>query len=171
MISKQQRASSWIYLRIVLAIIISYYYITYVKQTHLNFDDLTFSVKLQPPLFSQYKGCSQHQSLVSGFSCILQVITICCPGALIWNPVLMTTSKPGSCNEQSKRHVPGSALDKLALSPSELPLPSSFTSPVIRKQVTLYVCLLSVLLDSEVCLQIFVWVLCRCISLCRLAVV
>ncbi|XP_046852491.1 mediator of RNA polymerase II transcription subunit 12-like protein isoform X2 [Xenia sp. Carnegie-2017] len=92
-------------------------------------------VKLQPPLFSQYKGCSQHQSLVSGFSCILQVITICCPGALIWNPVLMTTSKPGSCNEQSKRHVPGSALDKLALSPSELPLPSSFTSPVIRKQI------------------------------------
>ena len=48
---------------------------------------------------------------------------------------MTTVSKPGSSSEQSKRNVSGSALDRLALSPSELPLPSGLTSPLLTKQV------------------------------------
>ena len=108
--------------------------IAFNLQNYKNFFVLC-SEKSQSPLFNQYKTCAQHQSLVNGLSCILQVITICCPGALIWNSAVTPVLKPGSSSEQSKRNVTGSALDRLALSPSELPLPSGFSSPVLRKQV------------------------------------
>lgn len=101
-----------------------------------NVFDFFSSDKSPLSLFTQYKTCAHHQSLVHGLSCILQVITVCCPGALIWNSTLSGMSKTGNSNEQSsKKTTSGSALDRLVLSPSELQLPSVLAASTYSKQV------------------------------------
>uniref|UniRef100_A0A4W3IUW1 Mediator complex subunit 12L n=1 Tax=Callorhinchus milii TaxID=7868 RepID=A0A4W3IUW1_CALMI len=75
---------------------------------------------------SDLQSCSQHRPLVYGLSCMLQVVTLCCPSALVWNY---------STNE-SKTSNPGSPLDLLQVAPSCLPMPggnSTFNQQVRAK--------------------------------------
>ncbi|XP_058517419.1 mediator of RNA polymerase II transcription subunit 12-like protein isoform X1 [Ochotona princeps] len=68
--------------------------------------------------FSDYLSCAQHGPLVYGLSCMLQIVTLCCPSALVWN---YSTNENKSAN-------PGSPLDLLQVAPSSLPMPGGNTA-------------------------------------------
>lgn len=61
----------------------------------------------------EYMTCSLHRDTVLQLSCILQVITLDCPTALIWSGV----------GENRPSLLTGSPLDHLPISPSSLPMP------------------------------------------------
>lgn len=79
----------------------------------LDKDYLFFSA-LQP-MFTEYKECQQHTSLVTILSGIVQAVTLRCPTALIWS---ITRTNIG--NDPTKSQVLGSPLDRLPCAPSEL---------------------------------------------------
>ncbi|KAG5680297.1 hypothetical protein PVAND_009814 [Polypedilum vanderplanki] len=61
----------------------------------------------------EYLTCCQHRDIIMQLSCILQVITLDCPTALIWSGV----------GENRQSTLTGSPLDHLPISPSTLPMP------------------------------------------------
>lgn len=67
-------------------------------------------------MFSEYKDCHQHTSLVTILSGIIQAITLRCPTALIWS----MTKINSPMNDPLKPQVFGSPLDKLPCAPSDL---------------------------------------------------
>ncbi|GAB6019774.1 hypothetical protein CHUAL_001322 [Chamberlinius hualienensis] len=77
------------------------------------------------PMFSEFNSCSHHRSLVLSLSAILQVITLECPSALVWN--IIGDGKGASV------FINGSPLDYLPLPPSSLPM--SRTNPQLRVQL------------------------------------
>ena len=66
-------------------------------------------------MFTEYKECQQHTSLVTILSGIVQAITLRCPTALIWS-----INKTNIGNDPTKSQVLGSPLDRLPCAPSEL---------------------------------------------------
>jgi len=67
-------------------------------------------------MFTEYKDCQQHASLVTILSGIVQAITLRCPTALIWS-----ITKVGHVGgDPSRSQILGSPLDKLPCAPSEL---------------------------------------------------
>jgi mediator of RNA polymerase II transcription subunit 12 len=61
----------------------------------------------------EYLVCPQHRDSIIQLSCILQVITLDCPTALIWSGI----------GENRPSVLSGSPLDYLPVSPSTLPMP------------------------------------------------
>ena len=61
----------------------------------------------------EYTTCPQHRDTVIQLSCILQVITLDCPTALIWSGV----------GDNRPSLLSGSPLDHLPVAPSTLPMP------------------------------------------------
>lgn len=68
------------------------------------------------PMFTEYKECHQHTSLVTILSGIIQAITLRCPTALIWS----VTKISSPANDPMKPQTVGSPLDKLPCAPSDL---------------------------------------------------
>lgn len=75
----------------------------------------------------EYLTCCQHRDTVMQLSCILQVITLDCPTALIWSGV----------GENRPSVLTGSPLDHLPISPSTLPMPdkSPQSNEELRKKL------------------------------------
>ena len=61
----------------------------------------------------EYLSCPQHRDTIIQLSCILQVVTLDCPTALIWSGV----------GENRTSVLSGSPLDHLPVAPSTLPMP------------------------------------------------
>lgn len=61
----------------------------------------------------EYLTCPQHRDTVMQMSCVIQVITLDCPTALIWSGI----------GENRPSVLSGSPLDYLPVSPSALPMP------------------------------------------------
>uniref|UniRef100_A0A8C4ER35 Mediator complex subunit 12 n=1 Tax=Dicentrarchus labrax TaxID=13489 RepID=A0A8C4ER35_DICLA len=75
--------------------------------------------------FTDFYICPQHRPLVFGLSCMLQVLLLCCPSALVWHYSLTDS-----------RNKTGSPLDLLPIAPSGLPMPggnTAFTQQVRTK--------------------------------------
>ncbi|EDO45182.1 predicted protein, partial [Nematostella vectensis] len=91
-------------------------------------------------VLSQYKNCSQHNSLVLALGAIIQAVTICCPGALVWNSTVCSSGQSSSSNnsgDQTKPQVLGSPLDRLPMAPSALPMPGGGNNNPINQEVML----------------------------------
>ncbi|XP_014230379.1 mediator of RNA polymerase II transcription subunit 12-like isoform X1 [Trichogramma pretiosum] len=78
-------------------------------------------------VFNDYLNCPHHRDVLYGLSAIIQVITIECPTALVWNNV-----GESKCTSA----LNGSPLDHLPCPPSVLPIPSSNPADPIRQQLT-----------------------------------
>ncbi|XP_075240979.1 mediator of RNA polymerase II transcription subunit 12-like protein isoform X3 [Convolutriloba macropyga] len=90
-------------------------------------------------VWEDYQQCGHHRAIITSLACALQVITLCCPSALIWViprsqvellspplPPVQPEEEGHTGDQQMPQHVDeGSPLDYLAVSPSELPLPFS----------------------------------------------
>lgn len=76
-------------------------------RTGQNMNHLNMAPRALPANFPAFL-----EDIVYGLICIVQCITMDCPGALVWYP-------PDDANR-----VPGSPLDYLPVAPSLLPLPS-----------------------------------------------
>lgn len=61
----------------------------------------------------EYMLCPQHRDTIVQLSCILQVVSLDCPTALVWSGI--GENRPGVLS--------GSPLDYLPISPSSLPMP------------------------------------------------
>lgn len=74
------------------------------------------SVKIISPYeraLDEYLTCPQHRDTIIQLSCILQVVTLDCPTALIWSGI----------GENRASVLSGSPLDHLPVAPSTLPMP------------------------------------------------
>ena len=84
-------------------------------------------------VWEDYLLCPHHRGMVMSLSCALQVITMCCPSALVWvipsrsKGELLSPTAPmdDSIDVPSNQPEEGSPLDILPVAPSELPLPFS----------------------------------------------
>ncbi|GLG99952.1 Uncharacterized protein GBIM_06326 [Gryllus bimaculatus] len=76
--------------------------------------------------FNEYLTCPHHRDIVLALSAVLQVITMECPTALVWNCV---------GEGKSSSVLNGSPLDHLPCAPSTLPMPQRANNPQIRKQL------------------------------------
>lgn len=86
------------------------------KVDHQNGDKNQENVKVLTPYekaLEEYLVCPQHRDTIMQLSCILQVVTLDCPTALIWSGV----------GENRTSVLSGSPLDHLPVSPSTLPMP------------------------------------------------
>ncbi|XP_067143152.1 mediator of RNA polymerase II transcription subunit 12-like protein isoform X2 [Centruroides vittatus] len=87
--------------------------------TQTSFNPLTASIV-------EFLGCSHHRSIVLGLSAVIQVITLECPSALVWNNI-----GEGKANSV----LNGSPLDLLPCAPSNLPMPPRSTNTQIRAEL------------------------------------
>lgn len=76
--------------------------------------------------FNEYLNCPHHRDIILELSCILQVISLECPTALVWCGV-------GENRATSIWH--GSPLDLLQVAPSMLPMPTRISTASYRKQL------------------------------------
>ncbi|CAG7719777.1 unnamed protein product [Allacma fusca] len=81
-----------------------------------------------PAVLLEHLNCPAHRSTVLALVSALQVITLECPTALVYNG---NSSSSDSRNSTQS----GSPLDVIAVSPSALPMPPRANNPVIRSQV------------------------------------
>ncbi|XP_046669089.1 mediator of RNA polymerase II transcription subunit 12 isoform X4 [Homalodisca vitripennis] len=79
-------------------------------------------------MFNEYLSCPHHRDLILGLSAILQVVTLECPTALVWNCI---------GEGKSTSVLNGSPLDHLPCSPAALPMPQRSTNPHVRNQLKL----------------------------------
>lgn len=79
-------------------------------------------------LFAEYSGCPQHRGLILSLSSILQIITIRCPGALIWHNL---------GEGKSNSILSGSPLDLLPCAPSSLPMPPGVDNQQVCRTISL----------------------------------
>ncbi|KOX75481.1 Mediator of RNA polymerase II transcription subunit 12 [Melipona quadrifasciata] len=90
--------------------------------------DTVNSNQIQNPLtaaFNDYLSCPHHRDVIYSLSIIIQVITLECPTALVWNSV-GEGKAPSVLN--------GSPLDYLSCPPTALPCPPvSITNPTIKQ--------------------------------------
>ncbi|KAL3848034.1 hypothetical protein ACJMK2_018917 [Sinanodonta woodiana] len=77
-------------------------------------------------VFTEYNNCPQHRGIVLSLSAILQIITLMCPSALVWNNLGEGKSSSPYC---------GSPLDLLPCAPSSLPMPPNPQNQQIRAQI------------------------------------
>ena len=96
---------------------------------------------IQPPAtLLEHLHCPAHRSTVLALVSALQVITLECPTALVYNGNTVLAS-PISNNgngmpDTAKASQPiGSALDFLPIPPSALPMPPRANNPIIRAQL------------------------------------
>ncbi|XP_073983833.1 mediator complex subunit kohtalo isoform X3 [Rhodnius prolixus] len=76
--------------------------------------------------FNEYLNCPHHKDVILALSVIIQVITLECPTALVWN----------SLGEgKSTSVLNGSPLDHLPCTPTALPMPQRNANPHIRNQL------------------------------------
>lgn len=87
--------------------------------TQTSFNPLTASIV-------EFLGCSHHRSIVLGLSAVIQVITLECPSALVWNNI-----GEGKANSV----LNGSPLDLLPCAPSNLPMPPRPSNSQIRAEL------------------------------------
>ncbi|XP_039296033.1 mediator of RNA polymerase II transcription subunit 12-like protein [Nilaparvata lugens] len=71
----------------------------------------------------EYLNCPHHRDIVLGLSSIIQVVTLECPTALVWNCI---------GEGKSSSVLNGSPLDVLPCSPASLPMPQRTSNPHIR---------------------------------------
>jgi mediator of RNA polymerase II transcription subunit 12 len=98
---------------------------------------------IQPPAtLLEHLHCPAHRSTVLALVSALQVITLECPTALVYNGNNLLVSSPSlSNNGNSITETPkgsliiGSALDLLPIPPSALPMPPRANNPIIRAQL------------------------------------
>lgn len=75
--------------------------------------------------------CPTHRSTIYGLASVIQVISLECPTALVYNANVTALN-----NEGGRNSVPGgSALDILPIQPSVLPMPPRSNNAVIRSQL------------------------------------
>jgi len=100
-----------------------------------------FTVPMQPPAkLIEHLHCQFHRSTILCLVSALQVIVIECPTAMVFNGNNFSPAASpnyGSVESTSTRTTlpPGSPLDLLAVSPSELPMPPRANDPIIRLQL------------------------------------
>ncbi|XP_076370100.1 mediator complex subunit kohtalo isoform X2 [Tachypleus tridentatus] len=75
---------------------------------------------------AEIMSCPHHRSIILNLSAMLQIITLDCPSALVWNNI-----------GEGKSHsiLNGSPLDLLPCSPSSLPMPPRPYNPQIRQEL------------------------------------
>ncbi|XP_066905955.1 mediator of RNA polymerase II transcription subunit 12 isoform X3 [Halyomorpha halys] len=78
--------------------------------------------------FNEYLNCPHHKDVVLALSVVIQVITLECPTALVWNSI---------CEGKSACILNGSPLDQLPCSPTQLPMPQRNANTQIRNQLRL----------------------------------
>lgn len=76
--------------------------------------------------FNDLLQCPHHRDVVMSLASILQVITLECPTALVWNRV------GGNRSNDPLNH---SALDNLTCPPSALPMPVRESNAILRQQI------------------------------------
>lgn len=74
-------------------------------------------------MLNEYLNCVHHRDIVLGLSAIIQVVTLECPTALVWNCI---------GEGKSSSVLNGSPLDVLPCSPASLPMPQRTSNPHIR---------------------------------------
>ena len=99
-----------------------------------DYEQLNFSSgnPIPPPsALIEHLNCPAHRTTVLALVSALQVITLECPTALVYN------GNPSS-NADVRTSVPGgSPLDLICVSPSALPMPPRANNPIIRAQLRL----------------------------------
>ncbi|XP_056005371.1 mediator of RNA polymerase II transcription subunit 12-like protein isoform X2 [Ostrea edulis] len=86
-------------------------------------------IMTQNPLatvFAQHNNCPQHRGIVLSVCATLQIITLLCPSALVWNSLGDGKNSSFLC---------GSPLDILPCAPSSLPMPQGPQNMQIRTQI------------------------------------
>lgn len=85
-----------------------------------------------PPVgLTERLQCPTHRSTIFGLSSVIQVISLECPTALVYN-----ANQAAINNEGGRNSVPGgSALDILPIQPSVLPMPPRSNNHIIRNQL------------------------------------
>uniref|UniRef100_A0A0A9YNL5 Mediator of RNA polymerase II transcription subunit 12 n=1 Tax=Lygus hesperus TaxID=30085 RepID=A0A0A9YNL5_LYGHE len=76
--------------------------------------------------FSEFLSCVHHKDIILSLSVIIQVITLDCPSALVWNSI---------GEGKSASIINGSPLDHLPCTPLSLPMPQRNANPHIRNQL------------------------------------
>lgn len=76
-------------------------------------------------LFTEYVSCLEHRSIILTLCATLQIITIRCPAALVWNNL---GDGKTSCN-----FLCGSPLDLLGCGTSSLPMPPNPHNQLVKK--------------------------------------
>lgn len=81
-----------------------------------------------PAVLLEHLNCPAHRNTVLALVSALQVITLECPTALVYNG--------NSSSGDGRNIIPsGSPLDIIAVSPSALPMPPRANNPIIRCQI------------------------------------
>ena len=83
-------------------------------------------IAVQTISFNEYLNCNHHRDIVMQLSCILQVIVLECPTALVWSGI-------GDNRSSSVWH--GSPLDILPIAPSGLPMSSRMSQSYYKSQL------------------------------------
>ncbi|XP_020279147.1 mediator of RNA polymerase II transcription subunit 12 isoform X2 [Pseudomyrmex gracilis] len=97
-------------------------------ESNSNKDTVTTQVPLNPltVAFNDYLTCAHHRDVIYSLSTIIQVITLECPTALVWNSV-GEGKAPSVLN--------GSPLDYLPCPPAALPCPPASSANPTMKQL------------------------------------
>ena len=95
---------------------------------------------IQPPAtLLEHLHCPAHRSTVLALVSALQVITLECPTALVYNGNNLILPNPsnnvGALVDPTTTLSLGSALDLLPIPPSALPMPPRANNPIIRAQL------------------------------------
>ncbi|XP_062609383.1 mediator of RNA polymerase II transcription subunit 12-like protein isoform X4 [Saccostrea cucullata] len=77
-------------------------------------------------VFALYNNCPQHRGIVLSLCATVQIVTLLCPTALVWNSLGDGKSSSFLC---------GSPLDLLPCAPSSLPMPQGPQNMQIRAQI------------------------------------
>ncbi|CAB0013481.1 unnamed protein product [Nesidiocoris tenuis] len=79
--------------------------------------------------FTEFLNCVHHKDIILSLSVIIQVITLDCPTALVWNSI---------GEGKSASIINGSPLDHLPCTPLSLPMPQRNANPHIRYRHTAF---------------------------------